>query len=45
MEIGGVVSEETNGGTPVESMNTDGSINFVDGTKDLKSYDGQLKDS
>ncbi|WP_394854999.1 flagellar hook-basal body complex protein [Clostridium lamae] len=43
MEIGGVVSEETYGGTPVESMNTDGSINFVDGTKDLKSYDGELK--
>lgn len=43
MEIGGVVSEETYGGTPVESMNTDGSINFVDATKDLKSYDGQLK--
>ncbi|WP_367272467.1 flagellar hook-basal body complex protein [Clostridium sp.] len=43
MEIGGVVSEETYGGTPVESMNADGSINFVDGTKDLKSYDGQLK--
>lgn len=43
MEIGGVTSEETFGGTPVESMNADGSINFVDGTKDLKSYDGQLK--
>ena len=43
MEIGGVDSEETFGGTPVESMNIDGSINFVDGTKDLRSYDGQLK--
>ncbi|VYU41248.1 flagellar hook-basal body complex protein [Clostridium tertium] len=43
MEIDGVVSDETYGGTPVESMNADGSINFVDGTKDLKSYDGQLK--
>ncbi|GAA0755303.1 hypothetical protein GCM10008907_15610 [Clostridium sartagoforme] len=43
MEIGGVESEETNGGTPIESMNGDGSINFVDGTKDLKSYDGELK--
>lgn len=43
MEIGGVVSEETNGGTPIESMNADGSINFVDATKDLKSYDGELK--
>lgn len=43
MEIGGVTSDETYGGTPVESMNSDGSINFVDGTKNLKSYDGQLK--
>lgn len=43
IEIGGVVSEETNGGTPIESMNSDGSINFVDATKDLKSYDGELK--
>lgn len=43
MEIGGVVSEETNGGTPIESMNADGSINFVDATKELKSYDGELK--
>ena len=43
MEIGGVASEETFGGTPVESMSSDGIINFVDGTKDLKSYDGQLK--
>lgn len=43
MEIGGVTSDETYGGTPVESMNIDGSINFVDGTKNLKSYDGQLK--
>ena len=24
-------------------MNSDGSINFVDATKDLKSYDGELK--
>ncbi|WP_407922096.1 flagellar hook-basal body complex protein [Clostridium nigeriense] len=43
MEIGGVVSDETYGGTPIESLNADGSINFVDATKDLKSYDGQLK--
>ncbi|GAA0107105.1 MULTISPECIES: flagellar hook-basal body complex protein [Clostridium] len=45
MEIGGesAVSAETNGGTPIESMNNDGSINFVDATKDLKSYDGELK--
>lgn len=38
-----VVSGETMGGTPVASMNEDGSIVFVDGTKDLKSYDGELK--
>lgn len=43
MEIGGVVSDETYGGTPIESLNEDGSINFVDATNDLKSYDGQLK--
>lgn len=45
MEIGGesAVSAETNGGTPIESMNTDGSINFIDATKNLKSYDGELK--
>ena len=43
MEIGGVISEETYGGTPIESINSDGTINFVDGTKDLKSYDSQLK--
>ncbi|WP_300380701.1 flagellar basal body rod C-terminal domain-containing protein, partial [Clostridium sp.] len=38
-----VVSGETIGGTPVESINGDGSIVFVDATKDLKSYDGSLK--
>ncbi len=43
MEIGGVVSEETFGGTSVESINEDGSINFVDATQNLKSYDGELK--
>ncbi|WP_459830816.1 flagellar hook-basal body complex protein [Clostridium carnis] len=43
IEVGGVVSEETMGGTPIESINNDGNINFVDGTKNLKSYDGKLK--
>lgn len=43
IEIAGVVSDETNGGTPVESLTEDGSINFVDATKDLKSYDSTLK--
>ncbi|MGG7176574.1 flagellar hook-basal body complex protein [Clostridium paraputrificum] len=36
-------SDETFGGTPVQSIDGDGTINFVDGTKDLKSYDGTLK--
>ena len=41
--INGVESEETYGGTSVQSIDEDGGINFVDGTKDLKSYDGSLK--
>ncbi|MGL5352307.1 MAG: flagellar hook-basal body complex protein, partial [Clostridium sp.] len=41
--LGNVESDETLGGTPVNSMNTDGTINFVDATGDLKSYDGELK--
>lgn len=36
-------TEETFGGTPVSSVNADGSVNFVDGTQDLKSFDGELK--
>ena len=43
IEISGVVSDEANGGTPVESLTEDGTINFVDATKDLKSYDSTLK--
>lgn len=43
IEISGVVSDEANGGTPVESLTEDGAINFVDATKDLKSYDSTLK--
>ncbi|WP_391489230.1 flagellar hook-basal body complex protein [Clostridium septicum] len=42
-QISGIESAVTGGGTPVQSLNEDGSINFVDGTKDLKSYDGNLK--
>ncbi|MGL5085586.1 MAG: flagellar hook-basal body complex protein, partial [Clostridium sp.] len=38
-----VESDETLGGTPVNSMNVDGTLNFVDATGDLKSYDGELK--
>ena len=43
MEIGGTESEITNGGTPVQSLDNDGTVNFVDGTKDLKAYDSSLK--
>ncbi|QAS61598.1 flagellar hook-basal body complex protein [Clostridium septicum] len=42
-QISGIESAATGGGTPVQSLNEDGSINFVDGTKELKSYDGNLK--
>ena len=43
LTLSGVESEETLGGTPVQSINEDGTINFIDGTKDLKAYDGNLK--
>ncbi len=43
MEIGGTESEITNGGTPVQSLDNDGTVNFVDGTKDLKAYDSSLR--
>ncbi|SHI59775.1 flagellar hook protein FlgE [Clostridium amylolyticum] len=33
----------TDGGTPVQSIDNNGELNYVDGTKDLKSYDGNLK--
>lgn len=36
-------SDRTTGGTPVQSIDTDGTVNFIDGTQDLKSYDGALK--
>lgn len=42
-QITGVISEETNGGTPMESINDDGSIYFVDATKEIRAYDGELK--
>lgn len=41
--ISGTESEITLGGTPVQSIDEEGTINFVDATKDLKSYDGSLK--
>ncbi|WP_435575557.1 flagellar hook-basal body complex protein [Clostridium gasigenes] len=43
MEIGGTESGITTGGTPVQSLGADGVLSFVDGTKTLKAYDGQLK--
>ena len=41
--INGTESEETYGGTPVQSINENGTINFVDGTNDVYAYDGALK--
>lgn len=38
-----ITAIEITGGTPVQSLNSDGTISFVDATKDLKSYDGALK--
>ncbi|WP_430748835.1 flagellar hook-basal body complex protein [Clostridium intestinale] len=38
-----ITATEVTGGTPVQSLNADGSVSFVDATKDLKSYDGTLK--
>jgi flagellar hook-basal body protein len=38
-----VASGITNGGTSVESIAEDGTINFVDGAKAVRSYDGTLK--
>ena len=44
MEIGGTDSvATTTGGTPVQSLGADGVLSFVDATKTLKAYDGQLK--
>lgn len=41
--IAGTTSDVADGGTPVQSIGEDGVINFVDATKDVKSYDGSLK--
>jgi len=43
LQIQNAASEITTGGTPVQSIGEDGSINFVDATKDLKAYDSSLK--
>ena len=39
----GTESDATLGGTPIQSLDTEGVVNFVDGTKDLKAYDSSLK--
>lgn len=41
--ISNTESDETNGGTPVESLTDDGLLEFVSGTGNVKSYDGELK--
>ena len=41
--VTGTVSGIADGGTPVQSIDEDGVINFVDATKEVKSYDGSLK--
>ena len=43
MQITGVESNVTEGGTPVQSIGSDGEISFVDGSKDLYTYDENLK--
>ena len=41
--LNGSESEATYGGTAVQSLAEDGTVNFVDGTGDVKSYDSSLK--
>lgn len=36
-------SNNTNGGTPVQSIKADGTVSFVDGTKTVNAYDESLK--
>ena len=43
MQITGVESNVTEGGTPVQSIGNDGVISFVDASKELYSYDENLK--
>lgn len=42
-QINNVQSNNSMGGTPIQSIDTDGTINFIDATKTLRSYDGNLK--
>lgn len=41
--IDGTISEETSGGTPVQSLDQNGVVSFVDGAKEVKAYDEGLK--
>lgn len=43
MRIGSTISDQITGGTPAQSIDNDGTINFVDGTKNLYAYDTSLK--
>lgn len=43
MILNGTESEETVGGTPVQSLDEDGEVYFVDATSNLSSYDNTLK--
>lgn len=41
--VDGTISEETSGGTPIQSLDQDGVVSFVDGAKEVKAYDEGLK--
>ena len=43
MTLSGTESDETMGGTPVQSIAEDGSIYFVSGTSSVSAYDNSLK--
>ncbi|WP_261827288.1 flagellar hook-basal body complex protein [Inconstantimicrobium mannanitabidum] len=39
----GIPSDEAAGGTPIESLDADGNVSFIDGSKKPKAFDGTLK--
>lgn len=41
--VDGTMSEATSGGTPIQSLDQNGVISFVDGAKEVKAYDEGLK--
>lgn len=41
--VGSTISDITSGGTPLQSLDEDGVVSFVDGSKEVKAYDGGLK--